>query len=586
MSDCHVACVPFVKCLFHLKVLLIMFVVAMIAPSAANANTLLWSDEFSGTTLNTTIWTNYSEVNSGDSDCWYAPKNVVVSSGTLKIHSYQELYNGKHWTGGYLDTAPTTSEHPRYKYLEARVRITPADSFIWPTWWTVGWNSITSQLIWPPEFDICEYQGAGGPPDKSPGQTYHYGTGNSYTGWSTGADESQWHTYGVYWTTNTAPDFYLDGVKRFTATGHTVTNVDMKLKLTSSPNSNTRTNGCTLGTMEVDYVRVYSDAPSVPPPAAPTGLTPTAVSSNQINLSWTASTGANSYDVLGATVDSGPYSAVATGLTTTSYSNTGLSGSTTYYYVVSAWNNGGESPYSAQTNATLLSAPAAPTGLTATALSTSQIALSWNASSGATSYNAKRATNSGGPYTTIANPSTTNYTDTGLASTTTYYYVVSALSGGGESTNSTEASATTWSAFQSWQMAYFGCLACPQADPAADPNGDGLSNINEFLAGFDPTNTAAYPHITGITVSNGTDVAISYLASNGNTNYPGGPMMRTNLLECATATADSGYTNNFTSAGLTNILSGGTGLGTNVTVIDSFGATNSTRYYRVRVLVP
>ncbi len=556
-----------------------MSVAAVIATSPVNANTLLWSDEFSGTNVDTTKWTIYNQVDSGDSDCWYAPKNVVVSGGTLKVYSQQELYNGKHWTGGYLDTAPAGSEHPRYKYLEARVRITPADSYVWATWWTVGWNGA---LIWPPEFDICEYQGA---TNKTPGQSYHY-TSSSYVTRSTGVDETQWHTYGVYWTTNTPADFYVDGVKVFTTTGHTVTNVDMKLKLTSSPNSNTRFSGCTLGPMEVDYVRVYSDPPSVPPPAAPTGLTATAVSSSQINLSWTASTGANSYDVLGATVDSGPYSAIATGVTATNFSNTGLSSSTTYYYVVSAWNNGGESPYSNQASTTPPSAPAAPTGLTATALSTSQIGLSWGASTGATNYNAKRATNSGGPYTTIGNPSATNYTDTGLATTTRYYYVVSALNGGGESTNSTEASATTLSAFQSWQMSYFGCLACPQADPDADPDGDGMSNTNEFLAGFDPTNTAGYPHIIGITLSNGTDVAINYLASNGNTNYPGGPMTRTNVLECATGTADSCYTNNFASAGLTNILSGGTGLGTNVTVIEPFGATNSARYYRVRVLVP
>ena len=579
MNDCPVACMPFVKCLSNWKVLLILFVVTVIAASGVNANTLLWSDEFDGTNVDTTKWTVYNQEDSGDSDCWYTPSNVVVSGGTLKIYSYQQLYNGKHWTGGYIDTAPASSEHPRYQYLEARVRITPADSYVWATWWTVGWNG---SLIWPPEFDICEYQGA---TNKSPGQTYHY-TSSSYVGWSTGVDETQWHTYGVYWTTNTAPDFYLDGVKVFTATGHTVTNVDMKLKLTSSPNSNTRFSGCPLGPMEVDYVRVYSGPPSVPPPAAPTGLTATAVSSNQINLSWAASTGANSYNVMAATVVSGPYSTLATGVTTTNFSNTGLSSSTTYYYVVTAWNNGGESPYSNQASTTPLSAPPAPTGLAAAALSTSQIALSWSASSGATSYNVKRAPSSGGSYTNLANPSTTNYTDTGLASTTTYYYVVSALNGGGESTNSTEASATTLSAFQSWQMTYFGCLACPQADPAADPDGDGMSNTNEFLAGFDPTNTAAYPHITGITVSNGTDVAISYLASNGNTNYPGGPTTQTNVLEYSAGTADSCYTNNFASAGLTNVLGGGTGLGTNVTVIESFGATNSARYYRVRVLAP
>jgi hypothetical protein len=58
-------------------------------------------------------------------------------------------------------------------------------------------------------------------------------------------------------------------------------------------------------------------------------------------------------------------------------------------------------------------------------------------------------------------------------------------------------------------------------------------------------------------------------------------------VEFAAGTTDGGYTSSFASTGLTNILSGGVGLGTNVTVTESFGATNSpARYYRVRVLVP
>jgi len=68
--------------------------------------------------------------------------------------------------------------------------------------------------------------------------------------------------------------------------------------------------------------------------------------------------------------------------------------------------------------------------------------LSWSASSGATSYNVKRSTTSGGPYTTIASPTTTSYTDTGLTNGTTYYYVVSAVNGAGESANTSQASAT------------------------------------------------------------------------------------------------------------------------------------------------
>ncbi|MBO9598336.1 MAG: glycoside hydrolase family 6 protein [Cohnella sp.] len=86
--------------------------------------------------------------------------------------------------------------------------------------------------------------------------------------------------------------------------------------------------------------------------------------------------------------------------------------------------------------------PAAPTGLTATA-GNAQAALSWTASSGATSYTVKRATTSGGPYTTVATGVTaTSYTNTGLTNGTTYYYVVSASNSAGESANSAQASAT------------------------------------------------------------------------------------------------------------------------------------------------
>src|SRR5271169_6589035 len=71
------------------------------------------------------------------------------------------------------------------------------------------------------------------------------------------------------------------------------------------------------------------------------------------------------------------------------------------------------------------SAPSAPTGLAATPAST-QVSLVWNASNGASTYYVKRATMSGGPYTQINAPATTNFTDIGLTNGTTYYYVVSA----------------------------------------------------------------------------------------------------------------------------------------------------------------
>jgi fibronectin type 3 domain-containing protein/regulation of enolase protein 1 (concanavalin A-like superfamily) len=93
----------------------------------------------------------------------------------------------------------------------------------------------------------------------------------------------------------------------------------------------------------------------------------------------------------------------------------------------------------------LPSPPAVPGGLAATA-GVERAALKWTAAANATSYNVKRATTSGGPYSTIANVAGTNYADVGVVGGatviggTTYYYVVSALDLGGESTNSAEAS--------------------------------------------------------------------------------------------------------------------------------------------------
>lgn len=172
----------------------------------------------------------------------------------------------------------------------------------------------------------------------------------------------------------------------------------------------------------------------------PTGLTATPGNA-QVSLSWTASSGATSYNVKRSTTNGGPYSTVASP-TGTSYTNTGLTNGTTYYYIVTAVNSAGESGNSSQVSATPTNgAPAVPSGVSASPGNT-QITLTWSASAGATSYNVKRATVNGGPYSTVASPTGTSYTNTGLTNGTTYYYVVSAVSGANESANSSQVSAT------------------------------------------------------------------------------------------------------------------------------------------------
>ncbi|WP_235533085.1 glycoside hydrolase family 6 protein [Paenibacillus sp. Leaf72] len=179
-------------------------------------------------------------------------------------------------------------------------------------------------------------------------------------------------------------------------------------------------------------------------PAAPAALTATAGNA-QVSLSWTASAGATSYNVKRSLSASGPFTTVAANVSGTSYTNTGLTNGTIYYYVVSAVNTAGESANSAVKNAVPVAgaiAPAAPTALTATA-GNAQIGLSWTASAGATSYNVKRALSASGPFTTVAaNVSGTSYTNIGLTNGTTYHYVVTAVNAAGESANSAAASAT------------------------------------------------------------------------------------------------------------------------------------------------
>ncbi len=177
-------------------------------------------------------------------------------------------------------------------------------------------------------------------------------------------------------------------------------------------------------------------------PAVPTGLTARAGNA-QVNLVWTASPNATTYNVKRSTVTGGPYATVSSPATA-SFTDASPTNGTTYFYVVSAVNSAGESANSSEASAkptTPSQAPAVPSGLTATVANT-QVSLTWSASATATSYNLKRAASAGGPYAKISSPTTTSFVDTGLTNGTTYFYVVSAINSAGESANSAQASAT------------------------------------------------------------------------------------------------------------------------------------------------
>ena len=86
-------------------------------------------------------------------------------------------------------------------------------------------------------------------------------------------------------------------------------------------------------------------------PSAPTGVSANATSSSSITISWNAVSGATSYTVYRSTSRSGSFSSVGT-TSSTSFTNTGLSANTTYYYKVTAANSYGTSGYSSTVSAT------------------------------------------------------------------------------------------------------------------------------------------------------------------------------------------------------------------------------------------
>ena len=98
-------------------------------------------------------------------------------------------------------------------------------------------------------------------------------------------------------------------------------------------------------------------ASAITAPATPTGLVATPGNA-QVALTWSSTTGAATYNVKRSTTSGGPYSTIASP-SGASYTDTGLSNGTTYYYVVSAVNTGGESANSSEASATPL-APLPP----------------------------------------------------------------------------------------------------------------------------------------------------------------------------------------------------------------------------------
>lgn len=224
--------------------------------------------------------------------------------------------------------------------------------------------------------------------------------------------------------------------------------------------------------------------------SAPSGLVATGVSSSQVNLTWTDNSTSETgytfaYDTNSALTN--PTYTYAGGANTTSYSHTGRSPATTYYYKIKAEGNP-DSAWSAVDSATT-----APSGLGATATSNSAIALSWtgNGSNGAIQgYTYAYATTSsfaGATYKFVAGKGSSSATQTALGTATTYWFKIKAEG--------------TSDAFDS----PYGSVVATTTTPA----GLAASVVSSSQITLSWTGNSANPNITGYTVAYATNASFS-----------------------------------------------------------------------------
>ena len=339
--------------------LLIGLLGAMTPATHGQTLSLVWSDEFNSATssnVDTTKWT----FDTGNNGGWgnnelefYTDRtnNAYVANGLLHIHAQIESTNGFNFTSARMKTQGLF--WTLYGRIEWRAKL-PAGVGMWPALWMLGTNIVNTP--WPGcgEIDVVENNGATITFEQG---SIHSGSDATQIFNFTGGDSvTNFHVYDLDWTTNSIT-WSVDGVPYETQTSWSsstgnpypfpfnqpfflLMNLATGGNYVGNPSTNS-INPSLPAEMQVDYVRVFDFVAVPPPPPTPTGLTATSGASF-VTLNWNASSNAASYFVKRALVSGGPYTTNANPVTT-SFIDSNVTGCTTYYYVVSAVNAGGES---------------------------------------------------------------------------------------------------------------------------------------------------------------------------------------------------------------------------------------------------
>lgn len=159
-----------------------------LTPETYPGRTLVWQDEFNGTSLNTTFWTHEIGTGSGgwgnNELQYYRPENTYFTEGKLIIEAREENFNGANYTSSRIITKDKKSF--QYGRIDIRAAL-PKGKGVWPALWMLGSN--LTQAGWPAcgEIDIMELIGS------DPGRVH----GTVHYGGSTALHQSNTASYGL-----------------------------------------------------------------------------------------------------------------------------------------------------------------------------------------------------------------------------------------------------------------------------------------------------------------------------------------------------------------------------------------------------
>jgi beta-glucanase (GH16 family) len=279
---------------------------------AAQCPTLVWHDEFDGSTVDLTKWTpqigNGCDIGLcgwGNNELqYYTDKstNLQVTGGNLVITARKERIQSNQYTSARLRSL--NKGEWTYGRMEARMKL-PTGKGIWPAFWMLPTDEVYG--AWPQsgEIDIMEHLG------HEPSTVYgtvHYGqpypnnrsTGGKYL-LPSGAFKDDFHVFAIEWEPNVMR-WYVDGILYSTKTNndlaperwpfdqrfHFLLNLAVGGNWPGNPDATT----VFPQTLTVDYVRVYATGiPNIAGPdlvnANQTGIQYSVPSSPGASYTWT-----------------------------------------------------------------------------------------------------------------------------------------------------------------------------------------------------------------------------------------------------------------------------------------------------------